>query len=108
MKCAICGIETDSVDHAIDEGWTPYFYEEDKECGPACPGCSETLITLGEDGETQICSSLRVQQSPLQQGPHVTTAINNQENVHNLVHDSVNNAVRLKKELSVFANPQHQ
>ena len=54
MKCVICGIETDSMDDAIDEGWTPYFYEEDKEHGPACPGCSETLITLGDDGEMQI------------------------------------------------------
>ena len=54
MKCVICGTETDSMDEAIEEGWIPYFYEEDKEHGPACPGCSETLITLGDDGEMQI------------------------------------------------------
>ena len=23
MKCAICGIQIDSVDEAIDEGWIP-------------------------------------------------------------------------------------
>ena len=31
MKCAICGIEIDSIDEAIDEGWIPYIWEGDHE-----------------------------------------------------------------------------
>ena len=52
MKCAICGIEVDSIDEAIDEGWIPYVWEgfEEKE-GPYCGACSEILIQLNEDGE---------------------------------------------------------
>jgi len=31
MKCSICGIEIESIDEAIEQGWTPYFYEEEIE-----------------------------------------------------------------------------
>jgi hypothetical protein len=48
MKCVICGIEVDSPEKAMDEGWIPAFYEGQKEHGPACAGCSESLIELGE------------------------------------------------------------
>jgi lysylphosphatidylglycerol synthetase-like protein (DUF2156 family) len=54
MKCVICGIEVDSPEKAMDEGWIPAFYEGQKEHGPACAGCSESLIELGEDGEMQL------------------------------------------------------
>ena len=40
MKCAICGIEIDSVDEAIDKGWIPYFYEGDMEYGAVCSSSS--------------------------------------------------------------------
>ena len=54
MKCSICGITVDSIDEAINNGWIPYFYEEDKEHEFACDGCSETLLELGEDGEMEV------------------------------------------------------
>jgi len=54
MKCVICGIEVDSPEEAMDEGWIPAFYEGQKEHGPACAGCSESLLELGEDGEMQL------------------------------------------------------
>jgi len=54
MKCAICGIEIDSVAKAIDKGWVPCFYETDKEHGPVCASCSEKLICVGKDGEFEL------------------------------------------------------
>jgi hypothetical protein len=51
MKCAICGITVETIDEAIEGGWTPYFYDADKELEPACPSCSEALLHIGEDGE---------------------------------------------------------
>jgi len=54
MKCAICGIQIDSVDEAVLAGWTPYFYEGQKEHEAACPGCTETLFQLGPDGEMEV------------------------------------------------------
>jgi hypothetical protein len=47
MKCAICGIQIDSVDEAVEQGWTPYFFDGDKEHDPACPSCTETLLRQG-------------------------------------------------------------
>ena len=54
----------------------------------------------------QFRTLLRVQHSPLQQGLHFTATINYQQNVHVLVLDSVNDAVRFKKDFSIFADPQ--
>jgi uncharacterized protein with PIN domain len=51
MKCAICGMEIESIDEAIDEGWIPYFYDGETEHEFVCPGCSEVFLELGEDGE---------------------------------------------------------
>ena len=28
MKCAVCGIDVDSIDGAIDDGWIPLFGTE--------------------------------------------------------------------------------
>jgi hypothetical protein len=47
MKCAICGIEIDSIDEAIDEGWIPYAWEGNQEReGPFCGACSEIFIQI--------------------------------------------------------------
>lgn len=54
MKCVICGIEINSFEESIDQGWIPYFYEAEIECGPACPECSGTLIQMGKDGEMAL------------------------------------------------------
>ena len=54
MKCVICGIGIDSIEELIDQGWIPYFYEAEIECGPACPECSGVLIQMGKDGEMEI------------------------------------------------------
>ena len=52
MKCAICGITTDSIEAAIDEGWIPYVWDGDIEQeGPFCGSCFESLIEIDEDGE---------------------------------------------------------
>ena len=54
MQCAICGIEIDSVEELIDQGWISYFYEGEIECGPSCPECSGTLLQMGKDGAMEI------------------------------------------------------
>ena len=55
MKCAICGIQIDSVDEAIDEGWIPSVWEGDHEQeGPFCASCAETLMQLDENGEFEL------------------------------------------------------
>jgi hypothetical protein len=60
MKCAICGIQIDSVDEAIDKGWIPYAWEGDQEKdGPFCASCSETLIQIDEDGEFVVKEGYR-------------------------------------------------
>jgi len=59
MKCAICGIEIESIDDAIERGWIPCFYEEETEHEFACPGCSEVFLQLGEDGEMEVKEEYR-------------------------------------------------
>lgn len=54
MKCAICGIEIDSVEKAIDKGWIPSFYEGEQEHGLVCSGCSESLLKLDGDREFEL------------------------------------------------------
>ena len=59
MKCAICGIEIESMEQAIEEGWTPFFFEEETEHEFACPGCSEVFLQSGEDGEMEVKEEYR-------------------------------------------------
>jgi hypothetical protein len=51
MRCAICGMEIVSVDEAVEQGWTPYFYEGSQLYDIACPSCTEALLQSGDDGE---------------------------------------------------------
>jgi len=59
MKCAICGIEVETIDEAIEDGWIPDFYEGEDEHGPACSSCTETMIVSGEDGEMELKAEYR-------------------------------------------------
>ena len=59
MKCVICGTEVRSIEDAIDLGWIPNFWEGDKEYGPACASCSETLIQVDEHGEFELKEEYR-------------------------------------------------
>ena len=60
MKCAICGIEIDSVEDGIDQGWIPYVWEgATTKDGPFCPSCSETLIETDEVGEYVVKEEYR-------------------------------------------------
>lgn len=54
MKCVICGIETNSIEEAIDQIWIPYFHESQTEHGPICPECSEVLLEMDDDGEMYL------------------------------------------------------
>ena len=54
MKCAICGIEIESMEQAIEKGWTPYFFEDETGHEFACPGCSEVFLETGKDGEIEV------------------------------------------------------
>jgi hypothetical protein len=59
MRCAICGIQIDSVDEAVEEDWTPYFYDGETEHEVACPSCSQTLLRQGDDGELEVREEYR-------------------------------------------------
>jgi len=59
MKCAICGIEIESIDEAIEQDWIPCFFEQETEHEFACPGCSEIFLELGEDGEMEVKEEYR-------------------------------------------------
>jgi hypothetical protein len=59
MRCAICGIQIDSVDEAIEEGWTPYFYDAKTEHEVACPACTNALLQEGSDGEWEVKEEFR-------------------------------------------------
>jgi ribosomal protein L34E len=59
MKCAICGIEVETIDEAIQQNWIPSFYEGEKEHGPVCASCAETMIGMGEDGEMELKTEYR-------------------------------------------------
>jgi len=59
MRCAICGMEIDSVDETVEEGWTPYFYDGETEHEVACPACTQTLLQEGKDGELEVKQEFR-------------------------------------------------
>lgn len=59
MRCIICGTLFDSINEAIEAGWTPYFHEGDQTHEPACRECSETLLHIGENGEMEVKEEYR-------------------------------------------------
>ena len=59
MKCAICGLEIETIEQAIDEDWLPSFYEREVEHGPVCSSCAEAMIDIGEDGAAELKPSYR-------------------------------------------------
>jgi hypothetical protein len=59
MKCSICGIRIDSVDDAVEQGWTPYFYDGQTEHEVACPACTQALLQDGKDGEMEVKEEFR-------------------------------------------------
>ena len=59
MRCSICGIQIDSVDEAVEEGWTPYFYDGETEHEVACPACTQALLQDSKDGELEVKEEYR-------------------------------------------------
>ena len=60
MKCAICGIEIESTEQAIEEGWIPSVWDGDQEKeGPFCASCSDPLMQLDENGEFAVKEEYR-------------------------------------------------
>jgi len=59
MRCSICGIQIDSVDEAVEEGWTPYFHEGKTEHEVACPACAHALLQEGKYGEMEVKEEFR-------------------------------------------------
>ena len=44
---------------AIEEGWTPYFYEGDKEHEFACSGCPQAILRVDDIGEMEVKEEYR-------------------------------------------------
>jgi len=59
MRCSICGIRSDSVDNAVEEGWIPYFCGGEIEHEVACPDCTQALLQDGKDGEMEVKEEFR-------------------------------------------------
>ncbi|MFC1825520.1 hypothetical protein ACFL9T_22645 [Thermodesulfobacteriota bacterium] len=59
MRCAICGIEVETIDQAIENDWLPSFYEGEVEHGPVCSACAETMIGVGDEGEMELKAEYR-------------------------------------------------
>ena len=59
MRCSICRIRIDLVEAAVEEGWTPYFYDLDQGYELACSKCSEALLQIGSDGEMEVEEEFR-------------------------------------------------
>jgi len=59
MRGSICGIQIDSVDEAIEEGWCPYSYDGETEHEVACPACTQALLQEGKDGELEVKEEFR-------------------------------------------------
>lgn len=59
MICSICGFQIDSVDEAVEDGWTPYFYDGEREDEVACPACTQALLQEGTDGEWEVKEEFR-------------------------------------------------
>jgi hypothetical protein len=71
MKCSICGIVIDDIEKAIEEGWTPSFWDGENQHDPACAGCSEAILEYGEDGEFQVKDEYRGKVKFLDDSPEV-------------------------------------
>jgi hypothetical protein len=54
MICVIFGIALYSIEEAVKEGWIPYFYDNQIECGPACPNCSEALLDIVQNVDMEV------------------------------------------------------
>jgi len=59
MRCSICGTTVGTIDEAVEGGWTPYFYDGDKEHEFACPGCSQAILQVDENGEMEVKEEFR-------------------------------------------------
>ena len=70
MRCAICGLTVESIDEAVEEGWTPYFHDGDQEHDPACPSCTAALLEECADGEWEVKEEFRGKLKYLDESPH--------------------------------------
>jgi hypothetical protein len=59
MRCAICGITVETIDEAVEEGWTPYFYDGEKEHEFACRRCSQAILQVDDNGEMEVREEFR-------------------------------------------------
>jgi hypothetical protein len=60
MRCAVCGLEMDSAQDAIVEGWVPYILEgESEQEGPVCSSCLDVLFEVNEYGEFALMQKYR-------------------------------------------------
>ena len=59
MKCAICGLKVESIEEAIEAGWTPYFRDGDQGYDSACANCTKALLQEGADGEWEVKEEYR-------------------------------------------------
>ena len=54
IYCTMCGSGVESLEQAIEDGWIPTFWDGETSHEIACPSCTETYLSLGEDGEMEV------------------------------------------------------
>lgn len=59
MRCAVCGITVETIDEAVENGWTLCFADGGEEHEVACPACTRALLREGEDGEMEVKEEYR-------------------------------------------------
>jgi len=57
IECSICMSATDNIEHAIDDGWVPSYYDGNQEMGVACSNCVAIHLKEGVDGELELVQS---------------------------------------------------
>ena len=69
MKCCFCGKEAESVEHAIQLGWYPDFWNGDVNYqGPVCPECQAEHLFIDDDGEYVLKQGHSVPSLAVRQG----------------------------------------
>lgn len=60
IRCYFCCTAVVDVETAIQAGWIPSFYDDQREVSePVCPSCTSARLQFSEDGEYELAEHTR-------------------------------------------------